>query len=159
MRSEKRFCSHFPTSGFDSGKQKFNDALKTYGQRFLQGYPDIVFVAVDSNDDILGYVAIQEVVIRLMNERRRFLYLPHLAVSNREKGTDCAVDLVTRAYRTYDLLQEEYTVEGRELYFGVVVNSHSDPRIEMILWRHGYRSMPENRGLWWTRNPHDPVSG
>lgn len=114
---------------------------------------------VDEGDDILGYVAIQEVVFRQLKERRRFFYLPHLAVSLGEQGTDTAMTLVMRAYRVYDLRQEEMKESGDELYYGVVVNSHGDERVEAILQRHGYRYMPDNRLLWWTRNPHYPSRG
>lgn len=152
-----RLCIHHRSDEFDSGVQEFDQALDEYQKRSEAGYRDVVFVALDPLGSIVGYLAIKEIILETLTRRRRYLYLPHVAVTVELRGSEVFPRLVHKAYRIHDLLQAEIAEDGGEPYYGAIVNSHGVPRIEDLLQRHGFRRMLRRPHLWWVRDVHSPL--
>lgn len=156
----ERFCSHHDTASFicEVEEAEFKEALAIFKLRFVNGFPDILFVSTPDSRLISGYFAVHETYLYRISHRRRFLYLTHLAVSLPYRGTEVMGDLVSKAYHLWDTLQSAATEIG-EPYYGVIIDSHGDEEIERMLHAHGYTRMAAKRKHWWTRNPRNPRSG
>jgi GNAT superfamily N-acetyltransferase len=144
-----RLCGHAHTEEFDVGEEfAFLDLdLDDYRRRFNDGDETVVFVLLAERSQVIGYVALSDLVIPRAD--KRYLSVPALAVTTQWRGGNAGARLMAKALSMAHIRNDAHLAQvGRRRYDGMACMPWTE-EIEKVLRRQGFIPLPDD--VWWIR--------
>ena len=102
----ERLCAHHLIDEFHCGDQLCDDALPVYRGTLQSGGSPIVYVAVEPDSRVIGYIALDDINVTREDESYKLLYAANIAVTERYQHGRVAADLISQADQVFRFRQE-----------------------------------------------------
>jgi GNAT superfamily N-acetyltransferase len=138
-----RLCRHAATRSFRSGQDYLDLNLRAYAKAFEEGDETLIFVLVDREQQVAAHVVIFD--LELFHPAKgmlRCFSIPAIAVAEEHRGSQCAMRLISRANRIYEVRQYVHLAATSFPRYDGVACYPSDDRVEQLLIKRGFEPVP-----------------
>ena len=138
-----RLCRHTATRSFRSGQEYLDLNLRQYAKTFEEGDETLVYVLVDPERQVVAHIVLFD--LELFHPGKgmlRCFSIPAIAVAEEYRGSQCAMRLISRARRIYELRQRAHLEAQQQSRYDGIACYPSDERVQELLIHREFEPIP-----------------